>query len=242
MHFGEYLRQLRTDKHLTLRELAKRAGANFTLLSKIEQGLRPPPELHVIFALADALKLKPDALEFLLALLTQPPGMQNPRVSPDELERFRSSPSLRAFLAGPATITVKKLGPVMFEATAPSGSPAQPVPPDNPIRIIADDRIPPDEVHIFARAGGGIQRAVLKSVSTCASVPRAWQLLARAFLEAFTQVCTEGEKIAAALFEDYADIATPEEVAVWIQTVARSGSKSCTVEELQTAAERLANT
>lgn len=203
MHFGEYLRQLRTDKDITLRELARKVDLDFTLLSKMEQGDRPPPELHVIFALADVLEIKADAVEYLLALLTQPPGMENPRVTPDELERFRSSPSLRSFITGKA-----------YEQPEP-----QPPRPPNPPGL----------------------RPVPKPPAIHGSVPRAWQLLARAFLEAFTQVCTPGEEIATDLFDEYADSATPEEVAVWIETVARSGAKTCTVAELQTAAERLAN-
>ncbi|HIC96338.1 TPA: helix-turn-helix domain-containing protein [Candidatus Bipolaricaulota bacterium] len=57
--FGRRLRELRRERGLGLRELARRAGIDHTRLSKIERGLRPPPEPVLILKLAQALEVEP---------------------------------------------------------------------------------------------------------------------------------------------------------------------------------------
>jgi len=62
--FGKRLRQARTERGLTLRELAKEARVNFTYLSKIENERVPyTPAAETIRDLARILKV--DSLEFL---------------------------------------------------------------------------------------------------------------------------------------------------------------------------------
>ena len=103
MTFGERIRQLRTerDDKIGMRELATRAGMDFSLLSKIENGLRPAPELQYIFALADALdvpkELFEQVVEELLALATESEGEVNSRLTEEQLRRFRESAALRSF-------------------------------------------------------------------------------------------------------------------------------------------------
>lgn len=64
MNFGERLRELRKEKGLTLRELAEKAGIDFTYLSKIENGRIPyTPAADTIRQLADVLKV--DSIELL---------------------------------------------------------------------------------------------------------------------------------------------------------------------------------
>ena len=64
MTFGKRLRQARTERGLTLRELAKEARVNFTYLSKIENERVPyTPAAETIRDLARILKV--DSLEFL---------------------------------------------------------------------------------------------------------------------------------------------------------------------------------
>jgi transcriptional regulator with XRE-family HTH domain len=48
--FGQQLRKMRQSRHWTLRELAARTGVNYSILSRVENGQRPPTE-----ALARAL-------------------------------------------------------------------------------------------------------------------------------------------------------------------------------------------
>lgn len=66
--FGRKLRELRRERGLGLRELARRAGIDHTRLSKIERGLRPPPEPTLILRLAQALEAEPLALARLSGL------------------------------------------------------------------------------------------------------------------------------------------------------------------------------
>jgi len=65
--FGERIRELRTtrDNRISLRDLARRVGIDFTYLSKIENGKVPPPSDEVIENLARELEAD---LEELLAL------------------------------------------------------------------------------------------------------------------------------------------------------------------------------
>lgn len=65
--FGERIRELRTtrDNRISLRDLARRVGIDFTYLSKIENGKVPPPSDEVIEKLARELEVD---LEELLAL------------------------------------------------------------------------------------------------------------------------------------------------------------------------------
>ena len=66
--FGKKIRELRQERGLGLRELARRAGIDHTRLSKIERGLRPPPEPAVILKLAQALEVEPLTLARLSGL------------------------------------------------------------------------------------------------------------------------------------------------------------------------------
>jgi transcriptional regulator with XRE-family HTH domain len=64
MNFGERLREMRKERGLTLREVAERAGIDFTYLSKIENERIPyTPAVKTIRQLADALKV--DSMELL---------------------------------------------------------------------------------------------------------------------------------------------------------------------------------
>jgi len=60
--FGARLRELRIQARLTQRELADRVNIDFTYLSKIENGVLPPPSEKVILQLAEALNADKDVL------------------------------------------------------------------------------------------------------------------------------------------------------------------------------------
>ena len=60
--FGEYLRGLRKRAGLSQRDLAQRAGIDFTYLSKIENGRVDPPAEETMRALAHAVGADADEL------------------------------------------------------------------------------------------------------------------------------------------------------------------------------------
>lgn len=85
--FGRRIAAARRAKRLSVRELAKMIGMDFTRLSKIEHGDRPPPEPEYIARLAKVLDL--DAFE--LAKLAE--------ISHEFLEALATSPRARAYFA-----------------------------------------------------------------------------------------------------------------------------------------------
>jgi transcriptional regulator with XRE-family HTH domain len=66
MAFGERVRELRKAQGMSQRELADRAGIDFTYLSKIENGRMEPPSEQVIRRVAEELDADADEL-FVLA-------------------------------------------------------------------------------------------------------------------------------------------------------------------------------
>ena len=60
--FGTRLRELRIQAHLTQRELAEKVHVDFSYLSKIENGVLPPPSEKVILQLAGVLNADKDEL------------------------------------------------------------------------------------------------------------------------------------------------------------------------------------
>lgn len=86
MRFGKRLREIRKEKGMTLREVAERAGIDFTYLSKIENDRIPyTPAVDTIRQLAEALKA--NAIE-LLTLADK---------LPKELEPLRTNQQARRF-------------------------------------------------------------------------------------------------------------------------------------------------
>jgi len=60
--FGTRIRDLRKQRGMTLRELAERAGIDFTYLSKVENSKIPPPSEQAIIRIAEALHADADEL------------------------------------------------------------------------------------------------------------------------------------------------------------------------------------
>ena len=60
--FGKRLRELRIQASFTLRDLAARVAVDFTYLSKIENGVLPPPSEKVILQLTEVLNADKDEL------------------------------------------------------------------------------------------------------------------------------------------------------------------------------------
>ena len=59
MNFGRILRQVRKSKHVTLKELAEKAGIHFTHLSNIERGASGPPRPTAVAKICRALNVDP---------------------------------------------------------------------------------------------------------------------------------------------------------------------------------------
>jgi transcriptional regulator with XRE-family HTH domain len=55
--FGEYIKQRREERKLSIRSLATKAGINNGALSRIESGKRMPPKAGTLKALAEALEV-----------------------------------------------------------------------------------------------------------------------------------------------------------------------------------------
>jgi transcriptional regulator with XRE-family HTH domain len=62
LKFGTKLRELRKKAGLSLRDLASDVNVDYSYLSKIENGVLPPPSEKVILQLAESLKADKDDL------------------------------------------------------------------------------------------------------------------------------------------------------------------------------------
>ncbi len=85
--FGAVLRARRREAGLTQRELAERAGLDFTYISKLENDRVPPPAADTVVLLCVVLGVRP---EELLALTGKIPS--------DVQELVSSSPAAQEFL------------------------------------------------------------------------------------------------------------------------------------------------
>jgi len=63
---GKYIRERRTAKHLSMRELAEKTGISHTEIYRIEAGKRKYPSIRILTALAKALEI-PDHIALQLA-------------------------------------------------------------------------------------------------------------------------------------------------------------------------------
>jgi PAS domain S-box-containing protein len=85
--FGDRLRELRKAKGSTQGDLANRVGIDFTYLSKLENGVMPPPGEKTISALASVLNADPDEL---FGLAGKIPSQLLERITPQTLRVIRS--------------------------------------------------------------------------------------------------------------------------------------------------------
>ena len=88
MTFGQRIRELRHQRGVTQRQLAEKAGVDFTYLSKIENDrLEHTPSLKAIQNLALALKV--DELELMELANKVPPALEAIARNKDALRFFR---------------------------------------------------------------------------------------------------------------------------------------------------------
>jgi len=72
-NIGEFIRDLRSNARISLRELAERAGVSNPYLSQIERGLRKP-SAEVLAQLADALRVSTALMYLRAGLLPEKEG------------------------------------------------------------------------------------------------------------------------------------------------------------------------
>jgi len=101
MTFGQFLRRLRLDRTMTLRQLGEAAGQDYVTVNKVELGLRTPPPLDGIIALADALdrvkELTAKEFETLLDLAAEANGKAAARFTSEQVKRLKASQTAVTF-------------------------------------------------------------------------------------------------------------------------------------------------
>ncbi|MCK5602446.1 helix-turn-helix domain-containing protein [Candidatus Pacearchaeota archaeon] len=70
--FGEYLRKLRKDRHLTLRDVEELTAISNSYLSQVESGKRGIPHLQKLLALAEVYKVELNEILEEAGLVTGP--------------------------------------------------------------------------------------------------------------------------------------------------------------------------
>ena len=95
--FGVRLRELRIQARLTQRELADRVNIDFTYLSKIENGVLPPPSERVILQLTEALNADKDELITLAGRI--PPDIAQILKNRKALQLLRSDRAQKKMMA-----------------------------------------------------------------------------------------------------------------------------------------------
>lgn len=88
MTLGEYLKELRRQRHLTQRQLAEKAGVDFSYLSKIENNrLEHTPSIKTLQDLARILEV--DELELMELANKVPPVLEAIARDKDAMRFFR---------------------------------------------------------------------------------------------------------------------------------------------------------
>jgi transcriptional regulator with XRE-family HTH domain len=87
MAFGERVRELRKAQGMSQRELADRAGIDFTYLSKIENGRMEPPSEQVIRRVAE--ELDADADELIVLADKFPSDLAQALKTPERVKALR---------------------------------------------------------------------------------------------------------------------------------------------------------
>lgn len=85
--FGQILKDIRRSKNISQRDLANKAGVDFTYISKLENDRLPPPAVETIIKIAEALETPQ---ELLLAI--------SGKVDNETKEAITSSPEALKFL------------------------------------------------------------------------------------------------------------------------------------------------
>ena len=68
--FGETLRELRKSKNFSQRDLAEKAGVDFSYISKVENNRLPPPAADTIVRICEILEVESETLLTLTDKIT----------------------------------------------------------------------------------------------------------------------------------------------------------------------------
>jgi len=90
MTFGQRLRELRQAKGMTQRELAAKSSISYAYVSKLENGVMPPPRQKVISALAKVLSISKKDTDELFGLAKKMPSDLLARVDSGMIKTLRS--------------------------------------------------------------------------------------------------------------------------------------------------------
>lgn len=92
--FGQLLRELRREKGISQRELAKKVSVDFSYISKLENDRLPPPAADTIVRICEVLNVQP---EKLLSITKKMPSDIKDLVSstPKAMEFLRNARSMK---------------------------------------------------------------------------------------------------------------------------------------------------
>jgi transcriptional regulator with XRE-family HTH domain len=92
--FGQLLRELRREKEISQRELAKKVSVDFSYISKLENDRLPPPAADTIVKICEVLNVQPDKL--LSITKKMPSGIKDLVSSnPKAIEFLRNAGSMQ---------------------------------------------------------------------------------------------------------------------------------------------------
>lgn len=119
--FGEYLRSLRQEQRLSLREAATKAGVSISYITQIEHGRKGPPGPDVLKRLAPAYNVSVKSLLKAAGYMDEPQEIKTNLSEEEEVEMafryVRSDPRYKSGtrLTGPLTTEVKRFIVEMYE-------------------------------------------------------------------------------------------------------------------------------
>lgn len=93
--FGEYLKHIREDKHITLRELARRLELSAPFLSDVENNRRAPLTEERLATLTDVLNLSKDDAAEMYDIVGRQKGLLAPDLNPYVTKRPYVNAALR---------------------------------------------------------------------------------------------------------------------------------------------------
>jgi transcriptional regulator with XRE-family HTH domain len=74
--FGTFLKDMRNEKGISLRELAKRVNISHSYLSNLENGKKPPPGNKLLIDIANALSLNKESQRLLFDIAAKAKELQ----------------------------------------------------------------------------------------------------------------------------------------------------------------------
>jgi transcriptional regulator with XRE-family HTH domain len=98
--FGDYLKELRLKREYSINQLALKSDVSGAHISRLENGLRPPPSPEIINKLAKALGVKPNKFMELAGYIQERPTLPEQKIKDalsgdPELSEFWESLSQR---------------------------------------------------------------------------------------------------------------------------------------------------